>query len=88
MMQLKHTVFASCLTCACLMSPLEAKAQDHRLSDTADGYSVEFSDSDLLGQTLDLAGLLLPLRTGQPRVRLIRPRASFVPELSKSIEAL
>lgn len=88
MMQPKHTLVAACLACACAIAPLSARAQEHAISDTADGYAVEFSDSDLLGQTLNLAGLLIPLRDKNPRVLLIRPRASFVRELSKSVEAL
>jgi hypothetical protein len=87
-MQFKHTLFVTCLVGACALAATPASAQDHRVSDTPYGYAVEFEDSDLLGQTLDLAGLLLPLRSGSPRILLIRPRASFVPELSGSIEAL
>ncbi|HEY6725047.1 MAG TPA: hypothetical protein VI197_13515 [Polyangiaceae bacterium] len=87
MMPPKLPLFAACLTCACTLT-LSASAQEHSVSNTPDGYAVEFSDSDLLGQSLDLAGLLIPIRGVTMRVLLIRPRASFVPELSKSIEAL
>ena len=87
-MQLKHTLFATCLMGTCVLAATPATAQDHRVSDTADGYAVEFEDGDLLGQTLSLAGLLLPLRSDSPRILLIRPRASFVPELTTSIEDL
>ena len=87
-MQFKHTLFATCLMGTCVLATPPATAQDHRVSDTQDGYAVEFDDADLLGQTLSLAGLLLPLRTDRPRILLIRPRASFVPELSSSIEEL
>ena len=87
-MQSKHTLLAASLACAFLLAPLTATAQDHQITDTPDGYSVEFTDGNLLGQTLSLGGLLMPIRTPQPRVLLIRPRASFVPELAKSVEAL
>jgi len=87
-MQFKHTLFASCVMGTCVLATTPATAQDHRVSNTRGGYTVEFDDADLLGQTLSLAGLLLPLRTDSPRIRLIRPRASFVPELSSSIEEL
>jgi len=88
MMQIKHSLLAACLTCACVLAATPASAQDHRVSDTGDGYAVEFEDSDLLGQTLSLGGLLIPLRADSVRVLLIRPRASFVPELASSIEDL
>lgn len=87
-MQFKHTLFATCLMGTSVLATAPATAQDHRVSDAPDGYAVEFDDADLLGQTLSLAGLLLPLRTDSPRILLIRPRASFVPELSSSIEDL
>lgn len=87
-MQPKHTLTLLCLACASVLSPARASAQDPRISDTADGYAVEFSDSNLLGQTLSLGGLLIPIRPGGVRVLLIRPRASFVPELRHSIEDL
>lgn len=87
-MQFKHTLFATCLTCTSVLAATPASAQDQRVSDTPDGYAVEFEDSDLLGQTLSLGGLLIPLRTDSPRVLLIRPRASFVKELVTSVEEL
>ena len=88
MLRPNHTLFAACLACACALTPASATAQEHSVSDTPDGYAVEFSDSDLLGHSLDLAGLLIPIRDDHVRVLLLRPRASFVPELSKSIELL
>jgi hypothetical protein len=87
-MQPNHTLTLLCLACASILSSARASAQDPRISDTADGYAVEFSDSDLLGQSLSLGGLLIPIRTDSPRILLIRPRASFVAELRHSIEDL
>ena len=87
-MQFKHTLFATCLTCTSVLAATPAAAQDHRVSDTPDGYAVEFEDGDLLGQTLSLGGLLIPLRRDSPRILLIRPRASFVNELVTSVEEL
>jgi len=87
-MQFKPTLFATCLTCTSLLAATPAIAQDHRVSDTPDGYAVEFEDGDLLGQTLSLGGLLIPLRADSVRILLIRPRASFVKELATSVEEL
>lgn len=87
-MQPQYILVATCLACAFVFGARDACAQDHRISVTDDGYAVEFGDGDLLGQTLSLGGLLMQLRTKHPRVLLIRPRASFVPELAKSVEAL
>lgn len=87
-MQPKHTLICLCLACGIALSPARASAQDPRISDTADGYAVEFGDSELLGQTLSLGGLPILLRIKEPRVLLIRPRASFIPALLNSVEHL
>lgn len=65
-----------------------AKAQGLEVTDTRDGYEIEFSDDDLLGEMLDLQGHVVRLRPGATRVLLIRPRSSFVPEMSQSVEDL
>ena len=63
-----------------------AAAQVKHLSDTKQGYKVEFDDSDLLGDQLGVTGFVLRIRSTPARVLLIRPRASFVSELTKSVE--
>ncbi len=66
--------------------PTYSPAQDHAIRETQEGYAVEFADSDLLGHSLSLEGHRIPIRSPQVRVRLIRPRVSFVVELQKSVE--
>ena len=87
-MQPKHTLTCLGLACGIALSAARASAQDPRISDTADGYAVEFGDSELLGQTLSLGGMVIQLRIMEPRVLLIRPRASFIPALLNSVEHL
>ena len=53
-----------------------------------DNYSYEFKDDDLVGSTLSTTPPLLRVRPHVMRVTLIRPRAAFVGELLKSVEAL
>lgn len=45
-----------------------------------------FDDDDLIGEAMGGTPPLLRVRTTLPRVMLLRPRASFVPELLKSVE--
>ncbi|HVY26808.1 MAG TPA: hypothetical protein VHB79_09660 [Polyangiaceae bacterium] len=53
-----------------------------------DNYSYEFKDEKLLGSTLSTTPPLLTVRPRAMRVTLLRPRAAFVGELLKSVEAL
>jgi hypothetical protein len=65
-----------------------AHADEHRVETTRGGYLVDFDD-DPLGATGHAAsGWQLQVRTRKPRVLLIRPRTTFVPELRKSAENL
>lgn len=48
----------------------------------------EFSDDDLLGDTISSHTAILRIRPPAAKVSLIRPRASFVAEMFKSVEAL
>jgi hypothetical protein len=48
----------------------------------------EFSDDDLLGDTISSHTAILRIRPPAAKVGLIRPRASFVAEMYKSVEAL
>lgn len=53
-----------------------------------DNYSYEFKDEKLVGSTLSTTPPLLTVRPRAMRVTLLRPRAAFVGELLKSVEAL
>ena len=48
----------------------------------------EFDDDDLMGDALGTTSALIRIRPEASRVTLIRPRASFVPEMLKSVELL
>lgn len=45
-----------------------------------------FDEEDLIGETLGVTPPLLRVRTCGPRIMLLRPRATFVAELLKSVE--
>lgn len=51
-------------------------------------YDYTFDDDPMVGDTLSSTPPILTLRTKLPRVMLIRPRASFVGEMFKSVEML
>lgn len=53
-----------------------------------DGYSYQFTDDDLLGDTIRDVGDMYRGRPKFARVLLLRPRTSLVQELLKSAEAL
>lgn len=53
-----------------------------------DDYSYRFDDDHMVGDTLSTTPPLLRIRTRGVRVQLIRPRASFVAEMFKSVEVL
>jgi hypothetical protein len=53
-----------------------------------DNYSYEFKDEKLVGSTLTTTPPLITIRPRALRVTLLRPRAAFVGELLKSVEAL
>lgn len=53
-----------------------------------ESYSYHFDDDLMVGDTFSTPPPLLRLRTTQPRIMLLRPRASFVGELLKSVEVL
>jgi hypothetical protein len=52
------------------------------------GYSYHFDDDKMLGDTLSSPPPQLRVRGHLPRILLLRPRASFVAEMLKSVEAL
>lgn len=85
-MQKSKLVALSALTLFAL-SPA-AQAREGRLQQgTADAYLYDFEPDDLVGETLSTTPPLLKLRPRPLRVMLLRPRASFVDELLKSVEA-
>jgi len=51
-------------------------------------YSYHFDDDLMVGDTFSAATPLLRLRARPPHILLIRPRASFVGEMLKSVEVL
>ena len=85
-MKLPVSRFYVCVLVAATFWPASAGAQVKHLEGTQHGYKVEFEDSDLLGDALANGGFVLRIRSTPARVLLIRPRASFVPELTKSVE--
>jgi hypothetical protein len=73
---MKRVLLAS-LALGCSLAAGSARAED---------LTYEFDD-DLLGaEGIDSKAALIKVRQPRGRVTLIRPRASFVPELLKSIE--
>lgn len=53
-----------------------------------DSYGYIFKDDLLDGKGLDMNSALITVRARGIRAKLIKPRASFVPELYKSVENL
>jgi len=51
-------------------------------------YIYDFPEDDLVGRTLSTTPPLLLIRRPSPRILLLRPRAHFVAEMLKSVEAL
>jgi hypothetical protein len=67
-----------------LLLPATASAQQ-----TSDyDYMYRFEPDDLVGETLSKTPPLLTVRPKPPRIMLLRPRASFVGEMLKSVEVL
>jgi hypothetical protein len=62
-------------------------AAEYEASENETGdQEVTFTDDDLLADTIDTLGLTFTIRLPPARTLLIRPRASFVPELGQSVE--
>ncbi len=55
---------------------------------TDDDYGYRFDDDYMVGDTLSTTPPLLIVRPKGVRMNLIRPRASFVSEMLKSIETI
>lgn len=71
---------------ALALSMFALAAPSHAQRKADDGYIYEFTDDDLIGDTLGTTGAQIKVRPPAARVTLIRPRASFVPEMLKSVE--
>ena len=73
------------LAAAALFSAQAAMAQPEP---SYNHYDYRFEDDYMVGDTLSTTPPLIVVRKRIPRVQLIRPRASFVSEMLKSVEAL
>lgn len=80
----RATTLACLLTCATWS--LGASAQYESLESTDDGYQVTFKDGDVLSDREGANGWVFRIPPAGRRVLLIRPRASFVGEMLKSVE--
>ncbi|HYQ16536.1 MAG TPA: hypothetical protein VEQ58_12285 [Polyangiaceae bacterium] len=77
------TSLACALALGLLASSSLAAAQPKQ-----DDYSYFFDSDDVWGDTFGAPPPLLKVRPKGPRVLLIRPRVSFVPELLTSLDTL
>lgn len=57
-------------------------------SETDGGYGYDFRDDPLQAGIAGASGAVIKLRSHVVRRTLIRPRASFVPEMLKSVETI
>ena len=85
-MRLFKLPLAGALALSVLGLSASALAQSDGKADP--GYVYEFMDDDLVGDTLGTTSALIRVRPGAAKTTLIRPRASFVPELLKSVELM
>jgi hypothetical protein len=53
-----------------------------------DAYTYDFEPDDLMGEAMATTPALLKIRPVPPKIMLLRPRASFVAEMLKSVEVL
>lgn len=77
--------FAFTLSASTLGLAAPAHAQS---GEPSDHYSYRFEDDYMVGETLSSTPALLRIRDRLPRVNMIRPRASFVAEMFKSVETM
>lgn len=73
---------------AAVVSMLGPVGNAHAQADTDQPYDYLFDDDYMVGDTLSTPPPLLTLRPNPLRVTLIRPRASFVAEMLKSVETM
>lgn len=79
---------ALALSALTLAAPSLAQSDEPSSSTTDDGYFYGFKDDALLGGTLSTTDAQIKVRKKAARVTLIRPRASFVAEMLKSVELM
>jgi hypothetical protein len=79
---------ALALSALTLAGPSFAQAEEPSSTTTEDGYFYGFKDDALLGGTLSTTDAQIKVRKKAARVTLIRPRASFVAEMLKSVELM
>lgn len=81
--------FVPSLAAALALSVFASRAvAQPRPAGADDNYNYRFDDDHMLGDTLSTTPPLIRIRKEPLRVRLIRPRASFVAEMLKSVETL
>ena len=73
-----------------LLAATSASANESAVeaSESEDGYGYAFRDDPLQAGVGGANGAVIKLRSHVVRRTLIRPRASFVPEMLKSVEAI
>ena len=77
--------FAAIVALALLTLTGAARAQN---KDHDNDYSYRFDDDLMVGDTFASPPPPIIVRRLRPRIMLLRPRASFVAEMLKSVEAL
>lgn len=79
---------AVALSALSLAAPSFAQSGKAAPSKADESYIYTFTDDDLIGDTLSTTSALIKVRPPAARVTLIRPRASFVAEMLKSVEVM
>lgn len=82
--------FPTLLAAGILLAASTASADEPAVETTTseDGYGYDFVDDPLQGVVGGASGAVIKLRSHVVRRTLIRPRASFVPEMLKSVEMI
>lgn len=75
-------------TSAFALAQAKETAGEKGAGDKPDGYGYEFDDDPLSAGGFGPNDAQIRVRKKAPRVTLIRPRTSFVPEMLKSVENL
>ncbi len=83
---IRRCLLASAFVCGLVLAR-PAGAQPKPSPPTA-SFTYDFAPDDLIGDTLATTPPLLRVRPHPLRVMLLRPRASFVPEMLKSVELM
>jgi hypothetical protein len=83
-------LFGTLTIAAVVLFAARASAQEPAvtLNDSETGYGYAFEDDPLAAGVGGPSGAVIKLRSTVVRRTLIRPRASFVPEMLKSVETI